>query len=148
MLNYYNPYDPRNLYSNYPNPTNPNFNIPQQNVPTVNGYAGANDYPLGPNSSILLLDESGNPLWCVTTDSACHKTVVPYDIYPRKSQEKKEEEDKIANLTKVITELSNNFDERLKLLEGKIDANTGNTKTAKPGVRWSSDESDSGSTSE
>lgn len=140
MINYYNP------YANYS--TANNFNIPKQNVPTVDGYDGASLYPLGPNSSVLLLDVSGNPLWCVTTDGAGYKNIVAYDIYPRKTPEQKQEDDRYEKLTKVITELSTNFDERLKLLEGKIDANTGNTKTAKPGVRWSSDESDSGSTSE
>ena len=48
----------------------------------VNGRGGAEAYAIGPNSSALLLDESGSLVWLVTTDGAGYKTVAPYDITP------------------------------------------------------------------
>ena len=55
---------------------------PQMQVPRVSGRGGAEAYPMGPNSSALLLDESGTLVWAVTTDSAGYKTTSPYDITP------------------------------------------------------------------
>ena len=55
---------------------------PRQEVVKVNGEPGARAYPMGPNSSALLLDVSGAIVWAVTTDGAGYKTVAPYDITP------------------------------------------------------------------
>lgn len=55
---------------------------PRQEVVKVNGEPGARAYPMGPNSSALLLDVSGQIVWAVTTDGAGYKTVAPYDITP------------------------------------------------------------------
>lgn len=51
----------------------------------VNGRPGAETYAIGPNSSALLLDESGTIVWLVTTDGAGYKTVAPYDISPHQT---------------------------------------------------------------
>ena len=58
---------------------------PRQEVVKVNGEGGARAYPLGPNSSALLLDESGTIVWLATTDGAGYKTVAPYDISPHQA---------------------------------------------------------------
>lgn len=55
---------------------------PRQDVVKVNGENGARAFPIGPNSSAILLDESGTLIWLVTTDGAGYKTVSPYDITP------------------------------------------------------------------
>ena len=55
---------------------------PRTEVVRVNGRNGAEAYAIGPNSSALLLDESGALVWLVTTDGAGYKTVSPYDITP------------------------------------------------------------------
>ena len=54
-------------------------------VVRVNGRGGAEAYAIGPNSSALLLDESGRIVWLVTTDGAGYKTVAPYDISPHQT---------------------------------------------------------------
>lgn len=54
----------------------------RQEVVKVNGENGARAYPLGANSSALLLDESGVIVWLVTTDGAGYKSVAPFDISP------------------------------------------------------------------
>lgn len=55
---------------------------PASQVVKVNGENGARTYQMGPNSSALLLDESGLLVWLVTSDGAGYKTVTPYDITP------------------------------------------------------------------
>ena len=66
-------------------PFNPYQFQPQSTqVVKVNGLYGANAFAIGPNSSALLLDESGTLVWLVTTDGAGYKTVSPYDITPHK----------------------------------------------------------------
>lgn len=78
--NYQNPYMPGNQFQQ---PYNlPNAPAPQMQVIRVNGRNGANAFSIGPNSSALLLDESGKMVWLVTTDGASYKTVAPYDITP------------------------------------------------------------------
>ena len=47
----------------------------QQQVVRVNGENGARSYQIGPNSSAILLDESGLMVWLVTSDGAGYKTV-------------------------------------------------------------------------
>ena len=54
----------------------------RQEVVKVNGYQGAQAYPMGPNSSALLLDVSGTMIWAATTDGAGYKSVKPFDIAP------------------------------------------------------------------
>ena len=82
------------MYNGFQNPYMPtytpfaqNFNAVQQplqpvQVVRVNGRNGAEAYAIGPNSSALLLDESGTLVWLCTTDGAGYKTISPYDISP------------------------------------------------------------------
>lgn len=65
----------------YPNPFTP-YGYQRTEVVRVNGRGGAEAFAIGPNSSALLLDESGKMVWGVTTDGAGYKTIIPYDITP------------------------------------------------------------------
>ena len=58
----------------------------QQQVVRVSGENGAKTYQIGPNSSAILLDESGLLIWLVTSDGAGYKTVQAYDIAPHKEK--------------------------------------------------------------
>lgn len=78
---YQTPFMPQG-YNPYTQPTQ---TIPPTQVVRVNGRNGAEAYTIGPNSSALLLDESGALVWLVTTDGAGYKTVAPYDITPHKT---------------------------------------------------------------
>lgn len=102
------------MYSNNPlyNPLmntyfqqNNQYQQPRQEVIKVSGENGARAFPMGANSSALLLDESGNIIWVVTTDGAGYKTVMPYDITPHKN-----------------TDISdyNTLEQRISRLEGMI----------------------------
>lgn len=56
-----------------------------QQVIRVSGENGARALQIGPNSSALLLDESGTMVWLCTTDGAGYKTVTAYDIAPHQA---------------------------------------------------------------
>ena len=68
------------MYNSFPYPYG--FQPQRTEVVRVNGRGGAETYAIGPNSSALLLDESGTLVWLVTTDGAGYKTISPYDITP------------------------------------------------------------------
>ena len=53
---------------------------PHREVDKVHGEEGVNFFQMGPNSSVLLLDETAPIIWFVQTDSAGYKTKTPYDI--------------------------------------------------------------------
>ena len=84
MYDYSNPlYNP--MINPYLNVQQPFRQQPRQEVVKVNGENGARAFPLGANSSALLLDESGTIVWLVTTDGAGYKTVAPFDITPHEA---------------------------------------------------------------
>ena len=70
-----------NPYVNYVN-TNSYFRPPAYEVVKVHGREGANAFQMGPNSSILLLDENDPIVWLAKTDGAGYKTVTPFRIAP------------------------------------------------------------------
>ena len=72
MYNLYNPFMP-------PAPAS----VPYQGqIVTVNGNNGANAFSMAPNTSAILLDESGKIAWFVKADGAGYKTVAPFDLTP------------------------------------------------------------------
>ena len=81
MNQYGNPY--MNPYNTQPQGFQQNYmQIPQRQVDMVNGRNGAMQYPMGPNQKAWILDESGLISWLIQTDSACYRTVTPYDVKP------------------------------------------------------------------
>ena len=108
------------LYNQHINPymyaQNPYQQQPKQDVVKVNGENGARAFPIGANSSALLLDETGEIVWLVVTDGAGYKTVMPYDITPHK----------VAPAPDFTT-----LEQRIERLEGIINANTTNTSTTR-----------------
>ena len=100
---------PQNQYGS------PTYNLPQQapqmQVVRVNGRGGAEAFAIGPNSSALLLDESGRLVWAVTTDEAGYKTISPYDILPHQdatSPDYSGLEGRIKRLEEIVNEYSAN----------------------------------------
>lgn len=90
---------------------------PKQEVVKVNGENGARAYPIGANSSALLLDESGVIVWLVVTDGAGYKTCKAYDIAPHEE---------------APTPDYNTLEQRIERLEGLIiNGNTSDTTTAR-----------------
>ena len=95
---------------------NPMQQMPKQEVIKVNGENGARAFPIGPNSSAMLLDESGLIVWLITSDGAGYKSVMAYDITPHKT---------------APTPDYNTLEQRIERLEGIINANTSDTSTAR-----------------
>lgn len=83
MNNYINQTPNMPMYNGYNN-----YRLPTYEVIKVNGRGGANAFQMGPNSSILLLDETDNVVWLAQTDGAGYKTVTPFDIVPHKEEQK------------------------------------------------------------
>ena len=84
MYDYNNPlYNP--MINPYYTPQNQIAQQPRREVVKVNGENGARAFPMGANSSALLLDENGVIVWLVTTDGAGYKTVAPFDITPHQA---------------------------------------------------------------
>ena len=75
--------------------------LPPQQVVRVNGENGARSYQIGANSSAMLLDESGEIVWLVTSDGAGYKTVSAYDIMPHKAEPPKEYTDLESRVRKL-----------------------------------------------
>ena len=76
-----------------------------QQVVRVNGENGARAYQIGPNSSAILLDESGLMVWLITSDGAGYKTVQAYDITPHKTAPAPDYgglEDRIKRLEEIV----------------------------------------------
>ena len=48
----------------------------------VNGKAGVDAFQMGPNSRVLLLDETQPIVWLAQTDGAGYKTSTPYKLTP------------------------------------------------------------------
>ena len=84
---------------------------PQQEVVKVNGEPGARAYPMGANSSALLLDSGGLIVWLVTSDGAGYKTVSAYDITPHQeatAPDYSSLEQRISRLEEMIHESTSN----------------------------------------
>jgi len=83
--------------------------LPHYEVIKVRGEGGADAFQMGPNSTVLLLDETAPIVWFVQTDGAGYKTKTPYDISihtPEPSPEMKTMDERFASI-----------DMRLKSLE-------------------------------
>ena len=116
------------MYGDFSSPLyNPNINPymyaqtpyqqqPKQDVIKVNGENGARAFPIGANSSALLLDSSGELVWLVTTDGAGYKTVSAYDITPHQEAPAPD---------------YSSLEQRISRLEGMIHESTSNSSAAR-----------------
>lgn len=90
----------------------------QTKVIEVTGRAGADAYQLGPDSSILLLDNTAPIVWLVKTDGAGYKTLAAYDIKPHEEEKPadhfKELEERIAKLEETVNAKSNTSNAKRK----------------------------------
>lgn len=61
--------------------------LPHYDIVKVNGRNGAEAFQMGPNSQVLLLDETAPVLWLASTDGAGYKTVSAFDISLHQDQQ-------------------------------------------------------------
>lgn len=81
-------------------------NIARQDVPKVSGRNGAEMFPLGPNSSILLMDETAPMVWLKVTDGGGYPTLTPYDITPHQAEKPVDLQSLEDRITRIEEELS------------------------------------------
>ena len=100
-----------NWGNNNPYNFTPQLQMPalQMHVTRVSGENGVNAFQMGPNSDVLLLDETAPIVWLVQTDGAGYKTKTPYDISPHVPEPSPE--------MKTMDERFASIDKRLKSLE-------------------------------
>lgn len=109
----FQPYQPVN-YNAMNNANSNPFNLPQTSVDEVMGRDGAAAYPMGANSSKLLMDKTAPIVWLVQTDSAGVKDLKPFDIAPHQDTQP-------VNL--------NDIESRLSRLEELYNAKSDNAST-------------------
>lgn len=74
-------------FGNGMNTSYQNQQLPHYDIVKVNGRNGAEAFQMGPNSQVLLLDETAPVLWLASTDGAGYKTVSAFDISPHQDQQ-------------------------------------------------------------
>lgn len=112
MTGYQNPlFNPYGFMQPYQQPQ-----APTTQVTRVHGENGARAYTMGPNSSALLLDESGLMVWLVTSDGASYKSVTAYDIIPHQEAQAPD---------------YGTLENRISRLEEIVNGNTGNSVTTR-----------------
>lgn len=82
--------------------------LPQQQIPTANGWESVNNIKLAPNSSMLVADSTLPIIYRCISDSLGNVTITSFDITPHKDEEqvKKEQTDVIlADLVQRIERL-------------------------------------------
>lgn len=89
--------------------------LQQSEVVRVHGKDGANAYPLAPNSSILLLDETQPVVWCRMTDGAGFATIKGYTL--TELAEEKSVDSPVYVTTKEFDELKEIVAELKSVLE-------------------------------
>ena len=91
-------------------------NFPRYSIIQVRGQNGAEALQMAPNSKVLLLDETDPLIWFVQTDGAGYKTVTPYSITPYQPAPPVD---------------LNSIEQRLSVLEEKINARQSNSQSNK-----------------
>ena len=88
------------------------FAAPHYEVIRVQGEPGVDMFQMGPNSSVLLLDETAPIVWFVQTDGAGYKTKTPYDVSLHIDEPKPD--------VKTLEDRLVSIDERLQKIEGAM----------------------------
>lgn len=83
---------------------------PQMQLIIVHGKGGADAFQMGPNSSVLLLDETAPVVWLKETDGAGFPTLTDYEITKREHPAEPDYNaliDRIAKLEEALHAQSN-----------------------------------------
>lgn len=90
-----------------PRPTTPYTGVSygRCQVIKVKGEAGAKNIRMGPNSSILLLDETAPIIWYAQTDGTGYLTVTPFDYSPHRDPAQVSIDNHINELTERVKRL-------------------------------------------
>lgn len=92
-----------------PNPLYGPTSYTRCQVIKVKGQAGAKNIRMGPNSSILLLDQTAPIIWYAQTDGTGYLTVTPFDYSPHRDPAQVNIDNHINDLTERIKRLEDAF---------------------------------------
>lgn len=121
MNNLMNNSNQMQMYAPMQMPTMQRWNLPHYETPLLNGRADANNFNMGPNSSIILPDANEDIVWWIRTDNMGNKTITPWDIAPH-------QDPKPVDLNALEARLSN-IEEWINAKQNKSNAKR-NTTTA------------------
>ena len=82
----------------------------QTEIQKVTGIESARTFPMGPNSSIILMDLSNPIIYVVVSDASGFKTVTPFDITEHVEQ-------KPADQLQMLTDRIVKIEERMNAYE-------------------------------
>lgn len=104
---YTNPYYPplSNTINPFQTVLNPVVQAPQMEIQKVNGEESAKAFPIGPNSSVILLDTVNPLVWVITTDASGYKTVSPFTITPYVPEQPVSASDLDTKMTEINSRL-------------------------------------------
>ena len=121
MNNLMNNSNQMQMYAPMQMPTMQRWNLPHYETPLLNGRADANNFNMGPNSSVILPDANEDIVWWIRTDNMGNKTITPWDIAPH-------QDPKPVDLNALEARLSN-IEEWINAKQNKSNAKR-NTTTA------------------
>ena len=108
-------------YNPMPMPTMQRWNLPHYETPLLNGRADANNFSIGPNSSILLPDANDDVVWWIRTDNMGNKNITAWDITPH-------QDPKPVDLNALEARLAN-IEEWINAKQNKSNAKQRNVST-------------------
>lgn len=117
--------------------------LPKMEVVRVHGEEGANAFAMGPNSSIILLDETEPAVWLKTTDGAGYATISGYDLIPKGVKSEKKEEvqkpieddfkvallERLSSIERTLSENGKSYAQPTKSAERQQPVNVAGSKT-------------------
>lgn len=111
--------------------------LPHREIDQVNGIESAYAFPLGPNSSVVLVDTIQPKIYIVTTDASGFKVVTPMRVSPDNENNKESapaeqpKEDPIEKLNKRLDQL----EERMERYGKPYHKPTGQNKPGNAGTQ-------------
>ena len=78
-----------------------------QKIPRCDGEKGALSFDLAPNSSMLILDNSGTLIWAIASDGIGNKTASPYDIFPHEVKPEPDYSDLVKRIEAIERMIAN-----------------------------------------
>lgn len=110
MFQNFNPYGMMPMPYQAPRPA-----LPQQQVVTVSGPDSLGQIQMGPNSSMLVMDQTAPVVYLCQSDGVGKVTATAYDISPHKDAAKIQQENMDARIAAL--------EAAVKRLEGKHESN-------------------------
>lgn len=131
MNNYFNPYN-YTPFNNLPYAVSQaQLPAPTMEIPKVNGEESARAFSIGPNSSVILMDNDKPLIWVVVTDASGFKTVTPFVISPYTPEQPvnaetlKGEMDSICDRLNKLEERMNGYAQSDTKSSGKVKSGNG-----------------------